>query len=210
MSERKYTAKLRNRDLTLTNRDISKFRDFFIGGSELARRMSELMWFKMYVMDAEMGVSPHDILTSIRELEAGEQSPTGTKLATQFRKPPLNGLWHKHWFSAHFLGANIVLGLGKDGVEKLVNEAMDPAKSKVITQEMINELAHRVTHDPLVARDARKKLTGEWIVFAKHGGKNYYLTVALHGTGDQVIFDEIKQHCLRDFPDLLTWMKAQQ
>jgi len=39
---------------------------------------------------------------------------------------------------------NIFLALGKNGLDKLVNEAFDPAKSDVITREMVNELAQRL------------------------------------------------------------------
>ena len=36
---------------------------------------------------------------------------------------------------------------------------MDPAKSDVITQEMIDELTHRVIHDPVGDGEAEQKLT---------------------------------------------------
>ena len=43
--------------------------------------MSELMWFDMYVLDKEFGVSPHDILNSVKDLEAGEVQSQGIKPA---------------------------------------------------------------------------------------------------------------------------------
>jgi hypothetical protein len=210
MSERTYTAQLKGRQISLTDDQLSAFRQAYIGDSELGKRMSELIWFDMYVLDAEFGVSPHDILSAIRELEAGETQQRGIKPATQFKNPPLKGLWHKHFFSAHFLVGNILRGLGKNGLEKLVTKVMDPNKSPVITQEMINELVHRVTNEPLEMREAAKKLTGEWIVFLKRGRKNYYLCVNTHNAGDQVIYNRIMTHCVRDFPDLPAWLKAQQ
>jgi len=216
MSQRTYTAQLKYRQVKITSHDLAVFRDMYIGTSklvkrmsELAKRMSELIWFDIYVLDAAFGVSPHEILSAIRELEQGEL-PSGVKPATQFKNLPLKGLWHKHFFSAHFIVQNIILGLGKTGLERLVNEVMDPAKSPVITEEMINELAHRVTYEPVEVRDARKKLTGEWIVYLRHEGKNYYLCVNTHNAGDQFIFDRIKEHCVRDFPELLAWLKVQQ
>ena len=210
MSERTCTAQLKGRQMSLTDDQLSAFRKAYIGDLELGKRMSELIWFYMYVLDAEFGVSPHDILSAIWELEAGETQQGGIKSATQFKNIPLKGLWHKHFFSAHFLAGNILRGLGENGLERLVNEVMDPNKSPVMTQEMINELVRRVTNEPLEMRDAAKKLTGEWIVFLKHGGKNYYLCVNTHNAGDQVIYDRIMTHCVRDFPDLPAWLKAQQ
>jgi hypothetical protein len=86
---------------------------------------------------------------------------------------------------------------------------MDPAKSTVITQEMIDELTHRVIHEPVETRDAQKKLTGEWIVYLRHEGKNYYLCCNTHEAGDQFIYDRM-ENCVRDFPDLPAWLKAEQ
>jgi hypothetical protein len=190
VSERTYTAKLKDRDVKITSRDLAVFRDMYVATSELAARMSELIWLDIYILDAAFGVSPHDILSAISDLEEGEL-PSGVKPATQFKNMPLKGLWHKHYFSAHFLVKNILLGLGKTGLEKLVNEVMDPAKSTVITQEMLNELTHRAIHEPVETRAARKKLTGEWIVYLRHEGKNYYLCCNTHDVGDQFIYDRI-------------------
>jgi hypothetical protein len=181
----------------------------YLDESELADRMSELLWLDIYTLDAEFGVRPHEILAAIQDLEQGEP-PAGVKPATQFKHPPLKGLWHKHFFSAHFVVKNIVLGLGQTGVEKLVNDVMNSGKSPVITQDMIRELAHRVVHDPLEARDANKELTGEWIIYLRRLGKNYYLCCNTHNAGDQFIYDRIMQQCVRDFPELPTWLKNEQ
>jgi hypothetical protein len=136
VSECTYTAKLKDRDVQITSRDLAVFRDMHLGTSELASRMSELIWLDIYILDAEFGINTADILSAIREVEQGE-GVSGVKPATQFKNMPLKGLWHSHYFSAHFLATNILLALGKSGLEKLVHEAMDPAKSPVITQEMV-------------------------------------------------------------------------
>jgi hypothetical protein len=207
--ERTYTAQLKDRAVKVTSRDLAKFREMYLGTSELTDRMSELIWLDIYILDAAFGAGTHEILRAIKDLEHGEPL-SGVKPATQFENMPLKGLWHKHFFSAHFLVENIILGLGKTELERLVSEAMDAAKS---TAEMINELAHRVTHEPLETRNASKKLTGEWIVYLRHAGKNYYLCCNTHthdARGDQFIYDRIMEHCVRDFPLLPAWLKAQQ
>jgi hypothetical protein len=209
MPERTYTVKLRSSVVKVTSRDLAVFKAMYVGTSELSSRMSELILLDMYVYDAEFGVSPHEILAAIDELERGE-GVSGVKPATQFKNLPLKGLWHKHFFSARFLAHNIVLGLGKNGLEKLVSEVMDPAKSSIITKEMISELAHRVTNDPLEHRNAGKKLTGEWIIYLKRECKNYYLCCNSHKAGDQFIYNRIFEHCVREFPDLQGWLKDQQ
>jgi hypothetical protein len=209
MSARTYTAKLKDRDVKITSQDLAVFCDMYLGGNELATRMSELLWLDIYVLDAAFGVSPHDILSAIKDVEHGEPA-SGVKPATQFKNMPLKGLWHKHYFSAHFLVQNIFLALGKNGLDKLVNEAFDPAKSDVITREMVNELAQRLAHEPFQARDAAKKVTGEWMVYLRRDGKNYYLCCNTHDANDQFIYDRIMEHCVRDFPDLPMWLKEQQ
>ena len=196
---------MRGRDVTITSDRLTEFGKFYVSDPDLVSRMSELLWLDMYVLDQEFGISPRDILKSIENLEAGEPH-NGIKPATEFRQPPLKGLWHKHFFAARFLVNNITLALGKNGLDKLVDEVMDPKKSSVITREMIEELAHRVTHEPIEKRDRQGKITGEWVIFAKHGGKNFYLCLNTHGAGDQFIYDRIMQHCVRDFPELPSWI----
>jgi hypothetical protein len=200
-----YTVTLKERTITVTRQDLAMFRELYLGTSELTSRMSELIWLDMYTMDAAFGVSPHDIVRVIQELE-GNAPGSGIKPATRFRRMPLKGLWHKHFFSAHFVPNNILLGFGTNGLRKLVNEA----KSPVITQEMITELAWRIAEEPFKEREAAKKLTGEWIIYLPHDGKKYYLCCSTHEAEDQSIYDRIMEHCVRDFPALPAWLKAEQ
>lgn len=201
----RWTAKMDGHDIVVETDQLEAFKRMYIH-VDLAARMSDLLLFDMYVLDREFGVSPHDVLKSINNLEDGEPH-SGIKPATMFRKAPLKGLWHKHYFSAHFLVQNISLALGKDGLEKLITEVFDPSKS-VITQEMIDEVARRATTEPVEKRDADGKITGEWVIFAKHDGKNYYLALNTHGAGDQFIYDRIMEHCPKNFPDLGAWIAA--
>jgi hypothetical protein len=200
-----WTASLPGGAVTVSTEKLQAFRDLYIDDPDLAARMAELFLLDLYVMDYAFGIGPHEVLVSIKELEAGER-PTGVKPATPFMYPPLKGLWHKHFFAAHFLVDNIILGLGKKGLEKLVEQVMDPKLSTTVTEEMVNELARRVTHEPVEARDAAGKLTGEWIIFARRGGKNYYLAINSHTAGDQTIYDRIVQNTARDFPDIARWI----
>src|SRR5690606_29796866 len=112
----RWTAKMRGHDIVVESEQLQAFKDMYVH-DDLASRMSDLLLFDMYVLDIEFGVSPHDVLKSIKNLEEGEPH-SGIKPATMFRKPPLKGLWHKHYFSALFLVQNISLALGKDGLEE--------------------------------------------------------------------------------------------
>jgi hypothetical protein len=145
------------------------------------------------------------VLQAIDELE-GLVSGSKIKPPSQFKFLPLRGLWHKHFFAARFIAHNIRLGLGENGIEKIVREELGIGEGGIITEEMIARIAHRITSEPIEKRAADGKLTGEWVIYVEHMGQRYYLTCKPHAMGDQVIFDEIARHCERDFPDILKWI----
>jgi hypothetical protein len=154
------------------------------------------------------GISGHEVLHTIKDLEQGEAASVA-KPATQFRKLPLKGLWHKHIFSARFVAQNISLGLGRDALRKIVTEVIGTDGSP-FTLEKIVELKNRVLDEGFEKRATANKLTGEWIVYLRHQAKNYYLCSCTHDAGDQFIYDRIMQHCTRDFPELPAWLQDQQ
>lgn len=203
----KWTAKLRGRDLTVTSESLDEFKKSYVSDIELLARMSESLWFDIFVHFIEFGIDPSEIMDAIYNVEKDEPH-NGLKPATEFTRAPLKGLWHKHYFTARFLPANISLALGKNGLEQIIERILDPAKYPIITPEAVEELTHAVVNLPVEKRDADGRLTGEWVVFAKHGGKNYYLALAIHSTADQVIYDNIMDHSTRDFPNLKSWLPA--
>lgn len=201
-----WTAKIDGHDdIVVTVELLEAFKQAHVRG-DIASRMSDLLTFDMYVLNETFGVNPYEVISAIKNVEDGEPH-NGVKPATQFRRPPLQGLWHKHYFAANFLAKNMQLALGRDGIKNLVSEVLDPSKP-VITEEMIKELAHRITHEPVEKRDADGKLTGEWVIYVKHDGKNYYLALNTHNAGDQFVYDRIMEHCPKNFPDLASWIAA--
>ena len=211
MSGGTYIVQLEDREAEVASRELERFRDRYLeacGLTELARRMSELVWLNIYTLEAAFGVSPQEILSAIYDVEQGEP-PSRIKAATQFENMPLKGLWHKHYFSARFMPKNIALGLGKGRLSKLVKEVIDPGKSLLISNERIIELAWRVA-EIFKTRATANNLTGEWVVYMRREAKNYYLCCGTHDDGDQFIYDRIMEHCVRDFPELPTWLKDQQ
>jgi hypothetical protein len=209
MSDRCYRIVFPDQCHVLTQTELDAFRDLYVGDNELKSRISELFWLDVYCLLHAFGVSPFEMLDTIYELEQGN-GRNGTKPATSFKNMPLKGLWHKHYFSAHFLARNILLGLGKNGAMRIIKEVMDPNKSPVVTQEMIKEVSYRIVHEPFEHRGASKQLTGEWLIYLPYNSKNHYLCCSTHYAGDQAIYDRIIQHCVPDFPDLADWIAAAQ
>ncbi len=160
-----------------------------------------LFWFDTYMLNHKRIADPFDIIDTLQNLESGEPR-TGIVAASRFKRMPLKGLWHKHYFSARFLAHNIVREWGVEGLEKIINEVMDPRKSDVITEDMIKELAHKLTVAQLENRSKAGRLTGEWVIFAKHEGKNFYLALGIHDWPDQEQYSRIARHCATEFPGL--------
>jgi len=198
MSSRIYTVSLKDSEVKVTDEQLSEFAAMYSVSNEIRSRISELLWLDLYIFDLEFGVSPDDVLREIKNLESGETAPQ-TKPASQFSYKPLKGLWHKHFFAAHFVPHNILNALKGGVLERLITEVHGTNKSP---KEKSGELAHRVVQGSIENRANDNKLTGEWIVFAKHNQKNYYLCCNTHNAGDQMIFDRIESNCPRDFPFL--------
>ncbi len=186
---------------TASREQVMRLKGRYVGQSDLASRMSEMIWFDILLHNEVFGIDPVEILDAVKEVEAGEVT-LRSKRATQFTHEPLKGLWHKHYFAARFMAHNILLGLGKNGLRKIITAELDATKSPVVTEEMLRAVAERVTRGTLETRHEAGKITGEWIVFARHEGKNYYLCLATHGTGDDVVFEKITNGCAQDFSEL--------
>lgn len=55
-----------------------------------------------------------------------------------------------------------------------------------------NYLTHRLVVQGFEER-AQRGLTGDWIIFAKHDGRNYYLDLAIHEEGKEYNADALSQ-----------------
>ena len=161
--------------------------------------MSEFFYLDLYVYATEFGVNSMMIAEEVINLENGDGT-TNTKLATQFRKIPLKGLRHKHFFCQHFIAKNIQISLGKNGIDKIIRDVMEESGNSHFESSDISEIAKRVTNEPLNKRTEGNSLTGEWILFSKHEGKNYYLCLNTHNSGDGNIATRIQSHCVNQFP----------
>lgn len=182
----------------------------YVGLNRIApHRYSALFVMDLLLNDQINGVDPSSVLEEIRAMETSN-NPTGTKPASPFKYEPLRGLWKKHYFSAHFVARNIQNHFSGGKLDKLIREVFDATKSPMVTREMIEELAHRYANEPLDQRAETQKLTGEWIVFAKHGGQNYYLCLATHDSKDQATFDRISMVSFREFPFLAAHLAPPQ
>ena len=171
--------------------------------SAFSDRIGRCFWFDLLILMNRYGIDMHDVLLPLLHLENGEP-PTGVKPATPFKHSPLAGLWHKHWFSARFMPGNILAVTQRKGSMDWIWEIAK--EGDILTEDLVKQIAHRMTVQAFESRHAAKQITGEWIIFLPHAGLNHYLCLGTHRTGDDRLAEKIKALCVRDFPDLPKWI----
>jgi hypothetical protein len=158
---------------------------------ELARLKLELLHGAPYASRVSLGLAmrlvqhPNERPAVLREIDAleGLRPATTTKIG-QFKYAPLAPFWHKHFFSPrHVLRNigerwNIARGQGNRDLDSVLSEVAskygdDPTRWP-------RALVHRLYVGGFEERAAAQRLTGDWIIFAKHDGQNYYLDLATH------------------------------
>jgi hypothetical protein len=147
----------------------------------------------------------HFVLGEIDYLE-GIGPQLKTKREEQFRHPPLLPFWHKHYSVPRHLLKNVDIrwNLTGGGNRDLLPMLRDVAEKHGEEQDRWQGIAaHRLVVDGYKDR-AERGLTGDWIIFAKHAGRNYYLDLATHeeGRASQQLYEKIRQASGAEFPFL--------
>lgn len=147
-----------------------------------------------------------DVFAVLDELDylEGIKKSSQTKDATQFRKPPLQRFWHKHFFSARHLIKNVGLrwNLGEGGNKDLSAMIASVAREHGDNPDLWpNVLTHRLVVEGFEER-AGRGLTGDWIVYGTHEGQNFYLDLATHEEGRQPerLLKKLRSGCYAEFP----------
>ncbi|MFZ0423816.1 MAG: hypothetical protein WAL80_13150 [Xanthobacteraceae bacterium] len=141
----------------------------------------------------------HFVLDEIDYLE-GLRPPLNTKPAEQFRHPPLHPLWHKHYSAPRHLLKNIGIRWNLDGSGN--KDLLSMLGEVANTHGKMPDQWPKVVVDRLVIGGfidrTKRGLTGDWIIFGKHGGRNFYLDLATHNEGKQGVPSERLYQKLRD------------
>lgn len=168
--------------------------------------------FKIYdeICALEWEALPKDIPVNQRPLAFQSEPPrvrkSITKKPSQLKGRVLGGFWHKHHTQAEFILNNIHLQHKKPKTKARLTQFVErsfPADS--VEQESWNAFSKLTAHECTITtyeeRAGEGILTGEWIVYASHDSKNYYLTLASHIEPDEAILNRIGL-CRDDFPFL--------
>ncbi len=151
-------------------------------------------------------LNAYTILDTIKTLErVGCRSKL--KAETEFMRPPLKGLWHKHYLPNNIqsFARNLINSIKVEGLpslDELAHEAEVTNEERYLNEKDIALITHDAVIGAWERRCKSSTVTGEWIIYAKHQGQNYYLCLAKHSDGDDKIRALIDTICIHEFPFL--------
>lgn len=161
-------------------------------------RVSTVLLAQSYSCGVNRIFDTFDLTHPIKVLE-GLSASNSTSCEEQFRHAPLTGLYKKHFTSPRFLVKNMLNFIrskqGKRHFNKVWEDATKVSTSEYIDESFTKYIAHHMTFDPIAIKSKSKKMTGEWIVFHKHEGINYYLAIAFHGESNDKIHERVVLAC---------------
>ena len=169
-------------------------------------RYSVLLLLGLYGGTQSGQLNPAKVIHEIEVLE-GLRECSRLKPASIFTRELLKGLWHKHYLEdgVSSMARNLRRGINKYGLpwlENVVAETQASGEERILTDQDIAQISHDVVvgHWERLIEDSA--LTGEWIIFAQHQEKNYYLCLGRHKSGDESLRSQIDAVCVREFPFL--------
>lgn len=152
------------------------------------------------------------IIEEIKILE-DDSGESHLKNETQFGKLPLQGLWHKHYQKTGISSLAQNLINQHQGIEKMAKRASQIFQNSTKSSGSIkreeawniaNKISKSLVSDSYEKRKNDRKLTGEWIVYHKYQGKNYYVAISDHATSraeDEELASKIKFNIQNEFPE---------
>ncbi len=210
MTKRKWNLEAKDQGGNDISEQISAEFEVIVQATRLEQiaqgRISVLFLLSLFGAYKADRIDPFQVAAEIEALEKGET--TGLKPPIQNRYPPLKGLWHKHYMQPGMasLATNMQHGLKQFGIPyfaQKVREAQEAGEKRYLILDDIAPIVDDAVRGNFQRLRKAEKLTGEWIVFAKHEELNYYLTLATHDkTTHEHERQLIENICYREFPFL--------
>jgi hypothetical protein len=179
--------------VSLDQEQLKKLKMEAICGRSYWDRISVALAFKL--LDT---TDPYfDYFSVLDELDylEGIRLSSRTKTEQQFTKTPLHPFWHKHFFLEKHLPRNVEVRWNlHDGGNKDLTRLLDEVTENFGESLDLwpSYLTHRIVVQGFEER-AQRGLTGDWIIFAKHDGRNFYLDLAIHEEGKECNADALSQ-----------------
>jgi len=121
---------------------------------------------------------------------------------TSFKHPPLKGCLHIHHSPYASLGYSIERNIreywfSNKKIKKVKREEFERIVTKY-GKKNISPILNTM-HQEVISK---KELRGEWLIYKKYNGKNYYLCLASHNEGDRNIFNNKISKCFSEFSEM--------
>lgn len=209
--------------VSLTFEEVASFKREVLRERPYSGRVS----FALAVRLAEMQVGRGDYFSVLDQLDflEGLRKTSAAVAGTQFRRRPLHPFWHIHAWAARHLARNLIVRWGLDGdgnrdFDRLLEEVEaecgdEPEKwpALIADRVVIGGLETRArTGAAATVREHASGgtrgygLTGDWIIYGKHEGENYYMDLATHDEGKtgaaEQLYQKLRNGCAAEFPFL--------
>ncbi len=171
--------------ITMTPREIFDIKEKAVRGQPYAKRVSLVLALHL-LSNLENQEDYFPILDELNYIE-GIGPATRTKPEGRFKRGGINFLYHKHYSSARHISRNLKdqSEFKEDGTN---TDFFETTYARIMKEHgedpdvWPGALIHALTIQGYQDH-ASRGLTGDWIVFGKHEGKNYYLGLATHKEG---------------------------
>ena len=142
----------------------------------------------------------HCILEAIRSKDEPFRA-TYPLVEREFKKAPLLVFKHLHYLTGGMESVANNIALGLNNKSRTMEILAGIYKEKIETKKT-KDKAYFLTEETYALRKNKGNLTGEWIIFFEHNGKNYYLTLSTHveskNKGDHFIKSRIHKYLKMD------------
>jgi hypothetical protein len=200
------------RQFCLTEEEVCNFREVDVGLAGID--ITHVSWFlsaQLAYLRKSKEFSSFSVTDVIQRLE-GREKGSSTKSPQQFKHYPMKGFWKAHFVDARFIVRNLVNEWGLEfntspKFEELCRKADEEEAQCPGPLGWQGRLAHEFVIEGYMQRVKKRKLTGEWLIFAelKLNAVRYYLGITTHSNNsidDQRIYDCIFSACGNEYPFL--------
>ncbi|TDR72047.1 hypothetical protein [Paludibacterium purpuratum] len=210
--------------LSLTLGQLSTIKQNLLPGRAYSQRISLALALQLAQMKVERDY--FDWVVDQLDFLEGLCVSSCVVASTQFKHAPLFPLWHAHYSTPSDIARNLRQNItGKQGarwLHSLINEVATQCGENpdvwpgVLAHRMvIDGYRHRTRqgesatiHEMPPGEPRGQGLTGEWIIYGKHQGENYYLSLATHAEAEpeQVadLYERLQGSCQAEFPFLFS------
>ncbi len=159
-------------------------------------RIGHILTYQLFRYHYDGPGNPKEVTREIHSLDRVD-GLSRTKKEAVFSSGKLKGFFHKHYFTARHIPLNMYQH-NIDGKSEELSKGAGRVISRTLESEVSDDekamiLADFLTMDAYKQRSRSRNLTGDWIIFKKYQGKNYYLCLASHEVDTDDLYEMIKR-----------------